>query len=245
MNRQILLFTFVLQTNGLLSAQETWQGLVVEPENRCSTYDKKTQYPYPQSLEDKIIATLNGKVYGPYTGRYFESDTETDIEHIVAASEGHDSGLCSASATTRKEFATDLLNLTLAAPEINRCSIAGKCGKDAAEWLPLYNRCWFTNRIIQIKSKYQLSIDYAEKEALRVELSGCESYEMIYFPETPTRLGETQIDTAIDALELYDDNNNGRITCSEARAHGISPVRATHPAYEFMIDSDGDGVVCG
>ena len=32
------------------------------------------------------------------------------------------------------------------------------------------------------------------------------------------------------ALELYDDNGNGRITCAEARRHGIAPVSRGHPA---------------
>ena len=42
----------------------------------------------------------------------------------------------------------------------------------------------------------------------------------------------------------YDDNGNGRISCAEARAHGIAPVRRGHPAYPHMRDADGDGVVC-
>ena len=45
-------------------------------------------------------------------------------------------------------------------------------------------------------------------------------------------------------LNLYDDNGNGRISCSEARAHGIAPVYRGHPAYPYMTDRDGDGVVC-
>ncbi len=45
-------------------------------------------------------------------------------------------------------------------------------------------------------------------------------------------------------LNLYDDNGNGRISCSEARAHGIAPVYRGHPAYPYMTDPDGDGVVC-
>lgn len=45
-------------------------------------------------------------------------------------------------------------------------------------------------------------------------------------------------------LDLYDDNGNGTISCSEARAHGIAPVTVEHPAYYFIIDRDGDGVVC-
>ena len=49
---------------------------------------------------------------------------------------------------------------------------------------------------------------------------------------------------APSALALYDDNGDGRITCAEARAHGIALVHRGHLAYEHMRDSDGDGMVC-
>lgn len=42
----------------------------------------------------------------------------------------------------------------------------------------------------------------------------------------------------------WDDNGNGRVSCAEARRHGIAPVRRSHPAYAYMRDGDGDGVVC-
>ena len=42
----------------------------------------------------------------------------------------------------------------------------------------------------------------------------------------------------------WDDNGNGRVSCAEARNHGIAPVRRDHPAYRYMTDEDGDGVVC-
>ena len=109
-------------------AQETWRGLVIADEERCSPYDKKFQHPYPQGVEDVGVAKMGGKIYWPYTGRYFDSDHETDIMYIVAYSEGHDSGLCRASASVRRAFATDPMNLTLAAPEENRCGANGKCG---------------------------------------------------------------------------------------------------------------------
>ena len=35
-----------------------------------------------------------------------------------------------------------------------------------------------------------------------------------------------------------------RISCAEARNHGIAPVRRGHPAYQYMNDADNDGVVC-
>ena len=45
-------------------------------------------------------------------------------------------------------------------------------------------------------------------------------------------------------LALYDDNRNGRISCAEARAHGIAPVYSSHLAYPYMTDRNNDGVVC-
>ncbi len=45
-------------------------------------------------------------------------------------------------------------------------------------------------------------------------------------------------------LALYDDNRNGRISCAEARAHGITPVYSDSPAYPYMSDPEGDIVVC-
>ena len=78
-------------------AQDTWRGLVVAQEDRCSPYSPD-DYWYPGSIEEDIIAELGG-VYSPYTGEVFDSARQTDIEHIVARSEAHDSGLCAADAT--------------------------------------------------------------------------------------------------------------------------------------------------
>lgn len=43
---------------------------------------------------------------------------------------------------------------------------------------------------------------------------------------------------------LYDTNDNNRISCAEAREHGITPVYMGHPAYLLMRDTDGDGIIC-
>ena len=48
-----------------------------------------------------------------------------------------------------------------------------------------------------------------------------------------------------DYLEKCDTNNNGTITCAEARACGLkTPITKDHPAYQYMNDRDGDGQVC-
>ena len=124
---------------------------------------------------------MGGKIYEPYTGRYFASKEDTDIEHIVAAAEGHDSGLCAATNAKRVQFATDLLNLTLAAPSVNRCTVFAKCAKDAYEWLPPKNKCWFSQRVVDIRKKYGLTIDRREADLLEAVLSHCPSTEMIIY----------------------------------------------------------------
>ena len=226
------------------ASAETWRGLTVAPEHRCAPYDKKRDYPYPQSVEREIVRQL-GAVYGPYTGRCFASTGETDIEHIVAASEAHDSGLCAADAATKARFARDTRNLTLASPRVNRHQ---KSGKDAAEWVPPRNRCWFAGRALEVRLAYGLTIDRREAAALERILSRCGSTALepivctvpsasgVGAPSAPAHRG--------NALALYDDNQNGRITCAEARRHGIAPVPRSHPAYRYMRDGDGDGVVC-
>ena len=63
-------------------------------------------------------------------------------------------------------------------------------------------------------------------------------------PNTPTSAPQPPPAQSGNALDLYDDNGNGRITCAEAREHGVAPVRRDHPAYQYMDDRDDDGIVC-
>ena len=120
------------------------------------------------------------------------------------------------------------------------------------------NKCWFAARVVAVKFKYSLTVDRDEANALQRVLSGCTSTEIVYAdleangptasaaidPTTPAAAEPARPVSASDVLALYDDNGNGRITCAEARSHGIVPVPREHPAYPFMRDGDGDGVVC-
>ena len=112
---------------------------------------------------------MGGIIYGPYTGTWFDSTSQTDIEHIVARSEAHDSGLCAVDAATKRRFSSDLLNLTLASPAVNRSQ---KSAKDAAEWLPGLNQCWFANRVVEVRQRYELTVDQRERNVLEGVLSG-------------------------------------------------------------------------
>ena len=153
---------------------DTWRDLVVAPEHRCSPYNRQRDYPYPQSIEQDIVRGL-GRVYGPYTDTCFASTRQTDIEHVVATSEEHDSGLCARSRAVRARFASDLRNLTLASPRVNRHR---KSGKDAGQWLPARNRCWFAARVVEVRRAYDLTIDPREAAALERILAYCDSTDM-------------------------------------------------------------------
>ena len=108
--------------------------------------------------------------------------------------------------------------------------------------MPPTNRCWFAQRIVEVRRKYGLTIDRREAEALERILSACSSVEMELI-DCAAEVSEVRLASS-DALSEYDDDGNGRITCAEARRHGIAPVPRNHPAYPFMNDADNDGIVC-
>ena len=157
-------------------AVQEWRGLVIAPEQRCAPYDAG-EYPYPQSVESRIAGSLGG-VYSPYTCELFRTTGKTDIEHIVALSEAHDSGLCAASPQRKRQFTRDLRNLTLSSPHLNR---EVKRGKDAADWMPDENRCWFAWRVIAVRRAYGLTVDRREADALDSILSACP----LSYPDKP------------------------------------------------------------
>ena len=214
-------------TNGTL----TRAALVVQVADAAGLTKKRAEIIVDSlfgSIAEALAARPGRGVPAVHDGRWFGSKRETDIEHIVARSEAHDSGLCRADAATRRRFSEDLRNLPLAAPGVNRHQ---KRDHDAAGWLPPMNACWFAARVIDVKRAYGLTVDRRERDALARTLAGCEDTEIdIIAPgadaeiaaPTPPRA------TGTGALALYDDNGNGRITCAEARRHGIAPVPRSH-----------------
>ena len=65
------------------------------------------------------------------------------------------------------------------APSLNRYE---KRAKDAAEWLPEMNRCWFANRVIEIRRADSLSIDRREARSLDAVIASCDSLDLSDVP---------------------------------------------------------------
>ena len=92
-----------------------------------------------------------------------------------------------------------------------------KGAKDAAEWQPRRNACWFVNRTLEVRRKYSLSIDRREAVAIERTLVGCASTEMVVLdcslPAEPRNNVERPPPrrNPSDALERWDDNVAARI----------------------------------
>ena len=168
-----------METQACSADAETWRGLKVCDERPRDGYDRDAFGTGYSSLEDEIIAALpptmkaNGQVYTPYSCLAFDitanGTAATDIEHIVALAETHDSGIAD---DRRRDIASDLDNLTIADPTVNRSE---KSDRDAAEWTPARHGAWFVERVIQVKREYGLSVDPAERDALEALLAGGEA----------------------------------------------------------------------
>ena len=118
-----------------------------------------------------MIDNRGGTICSPYTNECFNTDQETVVDHVIALSEAHDSGLCAADSATRSAFAADLRNLTLAAPRLVH---EQKVDGDAADWMPAAESLLVRrNQIVTVRKAYGLTIDLREVDALIEVLTGC------------------------------------------------------------------------
>ena len=188
-------------------APGTWRGLVVAPETRCSEYDVE-QYRHPDGLEDAVIAALGDKLYEAYTGVYYNHPRDIQVDHIVAKREAHDSGACAWAPSARRAFARDIENLALATP---RLDLGSKAGRDASEWLPEFNRCWYAGAVVAVRLKYALTVDEAERDALEAVLANCDSTELVLTAESWT----------VEAITLGDESGWQALSPNEPDLNGL------------------------
>ncbi|MDR0979700.1 MAG: HNH endonuclease family protein [Candidatus Nomurabacteria bacterium] len=119
---------------------------------------------------------MSGTLQDIYTGEtiYFQRGSGSgavQIDHVVALSNGWQSGMNTREATERKQFANDPMNLLAVDGPANQ----EKSDAAADAWLPP-NRaahCYYVARQISVKFKYNLSITTAEKQAMQKTLRSC------------------------------------------------------------------------
>lgn len=111
---------------------------------------------------------VGGDWIDPYTGDTYHFDhqpSEVSIDHVVALSDAWQKGAQLISATKRKQFANDPLNLIPTSKRVN----SQKSDSDAASWLPPRKtfRCHYVARQIAVKQKYSLWVTQSEHDAMK------------------------------------------------------------------------------
>ena len=97
-----------------------------------------------------------------------------DVDHFVPLKEAWDSGANEWDSATRQNFANDLgYEMSLIA--VSASSNRSKGARDPSEWMPRASsfKCEYVYSWIQVKLRWQLSVDSAEAAALRNNWAGC------------------------------------------------------------------------
>jgi hypothetical protein len=145
------------------------QDLRVAPEDR-NGYDRDAFGDYDRDALLAASMEQHGDYYSAYDNVHYDDASEVDVDHAVALAEAWDSGADEWSEARRDEFAGDTANLALLTDNVNQ----SKSAQDIEEWQPSYDGAvgGYVTRWVQVKSKYDLSVNQAEREAL-LALTGC------------------------------------------------------------------------
>ena len=225
-------------TNADRDCQDARQEVLIEESLEAVTFETE---------KERRVST--GRWWAPYLAHHLGNPGLIDVDHHVPLKNAHLSGRWRWDAATKEAYANYLESpdhLIAISARHNRSK--GARGPD--EWKPPDQASWCQYALAwtETKHSWELTMTPSEHGAIATMLATCDHpIEIrIVAAEHPDNLaGEDNTPpTDMGALAMWDDNGNGRITCAEDRAHGIAPVHRGHPAYEFMRDADGDGVVC-
>lgn len=115
-----------------------------------------------------------GEWYSVYDGQVTDDPSKFDVDHMVPLKEAWDSGANAWSSDQRRAFANDL-DLAPALIAVSASSNRSKSDKDPADWLPplASYHCQYVEDWVQVKVKWQLSVDEREFAAIRNVLTAC------------------------------------------------------------------------
>jgi hypothetical protein len=143
--------------------------------------ESKTKPGY-SSIRQCTVVT--GRWYSAYDGATWTNPGDVDIDHVVALKEAWESGARSWSAASRTAYANDLdfwPSLIAVTDNVNQ----SKGDKDPTAWLPPRTaaRCTYAIQWVQVKYRWRLTIDTAERSTLSTILSGtCGSRAVVLPP---------------------------------------------------------------
>ncbi len=144
-----------------------------EPDGACDVRDAALIRDGEGVEIDGDCSMIAGTWTDPYTGKTLTNSSEVDIDHVVPLANAWRSGANSArwSTADREAYANDPEVLLSADASANRAK--GDKGPEA--WKPPNRDYWceYARRWIWIKSDWGLTVNPAEKSALRQMLGTC------------------------------------------------------------------------
>ena len=196
-----------------------------------------------------------------YDGEETSNPSDFDVDHFVPLSEAWASGANEWNSDTRERFANDL-DYSLALIAVSDSSNRSKSDSDPAEWMPpnANYKCEYVFAWVNVKFRWGLSIDAAEKAALEkvwgscsvedLQLSDLSSRTRVVNEPAPAPAPDPAPAPAPDpapapapAPDAGTDPRFG--TCKEAIANGYGPYQSgVDPEYGWYTDRDKDGLVC-
>ena len=139
----------------------------------CDTREVVLQRDGVDVVTSSTCAATSGSWYSEYDGAWNYASSDVDIDHVVALSEAWGSGASTWTATKRQQFANSLGDGQLIAVTDNVNATKGD--RDAAEWRPplASYHCTYAKQVVDVKYGWDLSMDSAEKTAIRSMLATC------------------------------------------------------------------------
>ncbi|MCZ2837834.1 GmrSD restriction endonuclease domain-containing protein [Modestobacter sp. VKM Ac-2985] len=190
-----------------------------------------TEEQFRPGTQDCVV--VSGALVDPYTGQtiaFQKGDgSSVDIDHVVALSNGWQTGAFAWDEARRTAFANDPLNLLAVDYSANRQKGDG----DAATWLPADRgyRCAYVARQVAVKAGYGLWVTPAEHDAIARVLDTCPGEPVPTSPAVGVPAGTP---TAVEPFA----------NCDAARAAGAAPLHRGDPGWSDAMDGDGDGTAC-
>ncbi|GAA2127073.1 HNH endonuclease family protein [Kitasatospora saccharophila] len=148
--------------------------------NGCST---RVEVLIAEATSAPVVGakcSLSGGVWvSPYDDVVLQDAKALDIDHMVPLAEAWDSGASAWSAEQRQAYANDL-DEPRALIAVSAKSNRSKADKDVAEWLPPAEayRCTYLTDWTAVKTRWGLSIDRVEADALHRLAADCPNTEV-------------------------------------------------------------------
>lgn len=179
-----------------------------------------------------------------------------DVDHLVPLKEAWESGAHGWSSDRREQYANDLgyeHSLIAVSARSNR----SKSAQDPATWMPpdAGQHCWYAAAWVLVKTRWSLTVDTAEVNAVRGVLSGCSDADLnIGLPApvveepsaTTTSTTTSTTTTSTTTTTTTTTSTTTTTTTTTTVPPTTTQAQNCHPAYTPCLPNlPGDALNCG